>query len=774
MSLFHYYVVELDLPEVSGTCTINGNPGFSTPLSCTDQNSPTIVTKTHKFTDTNLILPESDVYKCISKVSETPPQLKSGNGVASRATCNITLRDFTGDPNLSSPALTANPELKNKGQFFGKLKARNILSNKPIRVLYYESDGYNHTLVRTNHYLLMDFKQSSQSMWVMTCQDVLYKADDENSDFPRIVTGTLQNDITEATTSISMDADIADWTPYDDFTAVVAGDLLMITNATGTSSSVTLTVVRAENITLGARTILNVPATHSAGDEVFRGRKFISADPYDVLVKVFEDADLTTDDYDGPEIQSELAEWLPNMLGSVDAIFYEHEDTTTFLDDFCASFMLDIWTDTSIGKVVLRATSPWNTTVATLTEGVEIKYGSISFDENYDLFYSRAFLQYDKRRLTESDDDANYFRSSLAYDTSLEGASYYGTEKVKDLGYSIILSNKTSNIEAADLTTVRYAQRFSNRPEDGTFSIDEKSLTFKLGDVVELITDSKQDFYGAPATAVRVQVTKITPTKDAGRSYKVSFVTYNPFIGGTSGTDLIVNSEYDNNLYTIAGGPVAPGTFTFIFSREYYGQNTLNQAITAGSFPSGSVINLVFIEGSIALAKGGDGAAFDGGNGGTTFYGASGVEVNIYLSGTTPDFGNGTYSADGYLYASGGGGGGEPFSGDQGDNEPGGIHGGGGGAGNKPGAGGEGYYNGRNGDAGTRTAGGAGRSGAGDGGGIGEDGQDSLSYGGDADDFPGGLAGKAIDANGATINIYTNGETSRFINGSGDTPASLS
>lgn len=774
MSLFHYYVIELDLPEVSGTCTINGNPGFSTPLTCTDQNSPTIVTKTHKFTDTSLILPESDIYKCVTNISETTPKLKSGNGVASRATCNITVKDFTGDPNLSSPALTANSALKDKGQFFGKLKARNILSNKPIRVLYYESDGINHTLVKTNHYLLMDLKQSSQSVWVLTCKDVLYKADDENSDWPRIITGTLQSDITEATTSITMDADIAEWTPYDDYTAVVGGDLLMITNATGTSSSVTLTVVRAENITLGARTIINVPSTHSAGDEVFRGRKFIDADPYDVLVKVFEDADLTTDDYDGPGIESELAEWLPNMLGSVDAIFYEHEDTTSFLDDFCASFMLDIWTDTSIGKIVLKATTPWNTTVAVLTEGVEITYGSISFDENYELFYSRAFLQYDKRHLTESDDDANFARSSLAYDTTLEGDNFYGSEKVKDLGKSIILSNKTSNIEAADLTTVRYAQRFSNRPEDGIFEIEEANLNFKLGDVVEVISDSKQDFYGNSSTGVRVQVTKITPVRGTGRKYKVSFVTYNPFIGGSSGTDLQVNSEYDNNLYTIAGGPVSPGTFTFIFSREYYGQNTLSQAITVGSFPSGSVLNLVFTNGSIALAKGGDGGTFDGNNGGTTFYGASGVEVNIYLSGTTPDFGNGTYSADGYLFAPGGGGGGEPFSGDQADNERGGVHAGSGGAGNKPGIGGTGYQNGTDGRDGTRTEGGESRNGAGAGGGIGEDGEDSISYGGEADDFPGGLAGKAIVLNGATVNVYTNGDANRFINGSGDTPTSLS
>ena len=127
--------------------------------------------------------------------------------------------------------------------------------------------------------------------------------------------------------------------------------------------------------------------------------------------------------------------------------------------------MLDMWTDLTTGKIVLKATSPWNTTTAVLREGIEINYGSISVDEDADLYYSRAFLQYDKRKLTESDDDANFARSSLAYDATLEGEYYYNAEKVKDLGKSIVLSNKLSNIETADLTTVRYAQRFSNRPQ---------------------------------------------------------------------------------------------------------------------------------------------------------------------------------------------------------------------------------------------------------------------------------------------------------------------
>lgn len=764
MSLFHYYVVELDLPEVTSACTINGNPGFGTPLTCTDQDNHSIVTKTHKFTDTSLIIGESDVYKCVNRVNETTPMLKSGNGVASTATCTISMRDFTGDPNLSSPALVSNASIKNKGSFFGKLKSRNVLTNKPLRVRYYESDGRTSTLKRTHHYMLVDVKQSANDMWTFTCKDVLYKADDENSDFPKIVIGTLQSDITEGETTINMNADIADWTPYSDYTAVVSGDLMMITDATGTSSSVTLTVVRANTITLGSRTIENEPSTHSAGDEVFRGRKFVNADPYDVLVKVFEDADLTTDNYNASVIQSELDEWLPNLKGSIDAIIYEHEDTTKFLDAFCATLMLDMWTDLTTGKIVIKATSPWNTTTAILREGIEINYGSISVDEDADLYYSRAFLQYDKRKLTESDDDANFARSSLAYDATLEGEYFYNAEKVKDLGKSIVLSNKLSNIETAELTTVRYAQRFSNRPQRIISTVEEKNLNFSLGDVVEIESAVNQDFYGNPNTGVRAQVVKIAPLSSVGRNYKVTAVTYNPYIGGVAGSDLPVNAEFDNNLFTIAGGPVSADTFTFIFSLPFYGQDTLNQAISAGSFPAGSTINLVFLNGSTAIGRGGNG---NGGNGGDTLRGANGVTINIYLSGPTPDFGNGSYNADGYLFAPGGGGGEFEYQQGEDEYEFNYVIGGSGGAGNKPGGAGTGDQDGFPGE---KTEGGRSNGQAGKGGNPGEDGESTNG----AVAFQGGLAGRCLSLNGSTVNIYTNGNVGRFIKGRGDNPSAIS
>ena len=797
MSTYHYYIVELDLPEVNGTCTINGNPGFSTPLTCADQDTYTTTIKTHKFTDTGLVLTESDIYKCVSKIAETTPKLKAGNGVASRATCTITINDFVGDPNMSSPALIDNPSIENQGTFFGKLKSRNIISNKSVRVKYYKQSNSVTTLIQTNYYIATDIKRNGSQRWTITCKDVLFKADDEKSQFPKIVTATLNADITSGQTSVVINADIADWTDYDDYTAVIGNDLLMITNATGSSTSVTLTTVRSFQITLGSRIIINTPDEHSAGDQVFRARKFINADLFDVIEKVFEDSDISTSEYDGTEIESELDTWIPNVAGSIDAIIYEPTESTKFLDSICSTFMLDIWTDTSVGKIRLKATSPWNTTTSILTEGEQIEYGSISIDEPADLRYSRAFLQYDKRKLTESDEDVNFTRSSLALNRDLEGELFYDEEKVKKLGKSIILSNKTSNIETADLTTVRHAQRFSNRPQIIKFNIEESDINFKLADVIEINTADNQDFYGNPKQSVRAQVTQITPKYSIGRTYTVRAITYNPFIGGISGTDISVNNDRDVNLFSTAGGPVSSGTYTFIFDKACYGQNSLAQAITTGSFPSGSTLNLVFVSGSTAVGAGGKGAEapiaigspMNGYKGGNTLVCVSGLTINIYLSGTTPDFGNGTYTANGYLYAAGGGGasgGKDAFD----PSDPGAGYdldraAGGGGAGCNFGTAGTGTGTAQPSPVittaptdGTQTLGGLGASVTGgdidtfggDGGDVGLGGGNAT--GGDQTGT-GGAAGKALILNTSTLNIFTNGNTSRFVQGAGDAPTSI-
>jgi hypothetical protein len=266
-----------------------------------------------------------------------------------------------------------------------------------------------------------------------------------------------------------------------------------------------------------------------------------------------------------------------------------------------------------------------------------------------------------------------------------------------------------------------------------------------------------------------------------GRRYKISTVTYNPFVGGVDGQDYNVTSVSDVNLFTESGGVVTAGTYNFILDGQAFGQNQLAQAITTGSFPSGSVINVVCLNGAIIVGRGGNGGngtdegtesnRTGGGAGGLALKGTSAVTVNVYLNGNTGDLGNGSYSANGYLYAPGGGGGGGGGTGAQ--TSAGG--GGGGGAGffnSTGGRGGDGTPDGGDGDNGQNTSAGLGgpaSSPGGNGGALGSAGQAGSTI-----RASGGAAGSALDINGGTINILTSGVTSRFIKGAGDNPSAIS
>lgn len=788
---YHYYIIELTLPVITGACTINGNPGYGTPLTCVDQSETyTPVDYIYKFSDANLILDESGIFRCVKSVSETTPKLKAGNGVASRATATIQLADFIGDPNPDCLAITdptsGNPAILNQGTFFGKLKARNIITNKYVNVKYYKRDESGDSLVSTHNYIATDLKQGNAGNWSLICKDILYKADDTKSQFPKINNNSLNGSVPRGNGGsghiIDINGDLSEWDATK-HVAIVGDEIMLVTAVNATS----LTVTRGDTITLGSRTITNNRTEHDNGDEVFRGRKFVNADLYDVIEAVFLDAGLLPSQIDTVGMQADLDVWLDSVAGDIDCIFYEPSETASVLDKICQTFLLDIWTDTSAGKVTLKATSPWDNPTAKLVDGIEIIYNTMKVDEPESLQYSRAFIQYDKRRLTSNDDDVNFTRGSLAFNGDYEGDLFYGEEKVKRLPKSIILSNKNSNIDSAQLTVNRYAQRFSYRPKMFKFDIEEQNLNFNLADVVVIETDENQYYNGLAKSQENAQITSIIPKYNNGRYYSIEATTYNAFAGGIIGTDFNVPPGLDlNSLFVTAGGPSGVvDTFTFIFDGQY-GQGINAQTLAVGNFAAGSIVNIILINDAIITARGGDGGygqdsdpnGFQGSaglDGGTTLVCTSGVTTNIYLGGTVS-----TYTASGRLYAPGGGGGGGRSSYTVID--PGtfyGVGGGGGGAGagypsgaiGLGGAGEDGGADGEDGQVASIIEGGAGGLGGrtphgGDGGDSGND--------GDAGYIGAGTAGKALILNGATVNIYTDGNIARFKQGSGDAPNSIS
>lgn len=796
--MIEYYLVEWVLPTTSGTCDLGTGKGYGTPITCDPDTAGTFVDTTYTFTDTIEILPVAG-FRAVRSISETTVELKAGLGLGTRATVSIVFDDFTGaDPNPDSEALVATPSIKDKSTFFNKLNQRHYLTNKPIFVTRFSVDPVTRIKVfeEKNAYLSQTFKRNSNGTWSLTCKDAMYRADKTKSQYPNPVNARLTGDITDTETSVIIDGDIADWNNTD-YVAIISGDILLITDATGNSTSVTLTCQRLTTITLGTsnqRDIENTPSEHKEGDEVFRGRLFEDAQIADVLVDIFADMGLDSSLWDYTEINDELQTWIASPV--INTIFYETEDTTDVLDRICSTYLIDVWFDTLStvsypnGQIKVKATSPWAETTGTLEEGVNYNYNSIIINEPESKQFSRAYLQYNKRRLTQNDDDVNFSNSSLAINSSVEASDRAGEVTTKKLAKSKILGGTNNDIQVADLTASRFVQRFSEKPRVYTLTGTRETIEgINLGDVVNVLGESIVDAGGDPLQENRAQLINIKPDRDsvAGINYVLKLLTYDPFAGAVAGEPITVVSDTNINLFTQANGPTVAGEYVFIFDGNQLYESDQGQTVTTGTWPDSSTIHIVLQNGADFRAKGGVGGKGessssgapasdneDGGNGGIVFFSESvntNLTVNIYLDGVRNVDGN-NYICDGNLIAPGGGGAGGDSQGPIGPGQayfPGG--GGGGGAGRPSGAGGlGGTGGGENGVDGTIDLGGVGGEvGTPKEGGTGGD---TETKGDDTLTKVGGDSGKGLSfTTGTTVNVYgTN--ASNFKNGSGTTPSS--
>ena len=767
----HFTVVEIDLPSVSGECTISGGPGYGTPLSC-DQPSNSI--KTYKFTTNDApLLPESGIYRYIKSISETPAKLQSGKGLASRSTCSITFIDFEGkDPNPFSPAVLDG--LANEGTFFGKLDARNILANRDMRIKNYrvEPDG-SIDLVNgseTRYYLTNTFDRSGNTQWKLNGKDELSKINIGDAVWPLPLEGFIRQDVNETTQSIPVDAAVN----------YIVGDVIRVgeefmsvssVSGIGTGSAVLTVQNRGLDIVRGQVLTKTKNEDHSSGDEVFVCE--ISADERidDLLERVLIDIGVDPSLIPKADWAAEIDEWHPTTR--VNTLWFESESASSVLEKILTYFLIDMWFDLVAREIKISAISVWKDSSVSLSEGNEINFESIKRNKEENLRSTRALVVYDKRFLATSESVENYKKASLFKRPELETSELFGEPKTKLFSFSSIIDKN-----AADLLVQRYVSRYIN-PSSYSWVTPERKLNFVTGDIVDLNTSATVGFDGRPSGATRAQITAVTPKyNDEGREYSVNALVYDPVFADDSEIVISGNVSEINLFIQYAGAPSQPVTLTFVFDGAVAGSsNQATPAIKAGNFPVGSKLIIILANGADLKSKGGDGGNGGGGtydeeaekwflfpsptngkNGGIVFD-ADGVDCDIYFSGATP---SSSYPvADGIIFAPNGGDGGfdpslssPPSSGDN--------------------IGGDGGNGGNGRSVGNKGAGGI-VDAAGEDSENGNDGVDGLESGVNIDfgllglnnNAVGGLPGAGIVDNGGTVTLF--GETSvNYVNGVGD------
>lgn len=781
----HFEVIEIDLPVITGACTIGGSPGFGTPLSCDQTYTGEI--KTYKFTNQNApIVPGALRY--IKSISETTAEIKPGTGLGSRGKLTVTFDDALGDPNIGAPGVT--PDVINTGTFFGKLETRQIIVNKEIRVKLYrvQPDGTidlaGGALTR---FYIADTLNTNGKTWTLSGKDELSAADINEKVWPPAQDGFLRFDINDSVVSIPVDSVV----DYSAAQVVRIGDEFFEVNSVSNNQ----TASAALNVSARGTTILapvsgvqltRVDAdSHSSGDEVFICR--ISDDERidDLVSDVLTDSDVPLARIPTAAWADEIDEWHPTTV--INTLWYKSESTNDVLKQILTDFLVDIVFDPEDRTINMFAISVWKQSQETITEGVEINIDSVRLMPDENIRATRALVVYDKSFLGRPDDTENYSKASRFSDPSLQEIQFFGEHKDK------LFDNSTLLVKAsADLLTQRYVSRFGLKPKTLTWKTPESKLNINVGQVVDYRVFDDQAFDGSPSTNARAQIVSIRPMyKDTGREYQIKAASYEAV--ALDNTEFVITGTVGNglNLFTHAGNPPSAVTLTFVFDGAIVRSSSdIIPSINAGNFAAGSKIILIFANNADGQAKGGDAGRgmsiryeselsiwaaevlSSAGKDGGTIYDANGIDTDIFLSGATPSTNFPT--ALGSIRAPGGGGGGEDapsfltddavgIAGDGGGGGAGidvGLRGGGGSS-DDAGAPGKSEQNGVFGEPGDTIGNG------GEAGGLGAGAGGDWGMPGIAGDKAAGVAGKGIVSGGATVTMFGDTPTN-FINGNGD------
>ena len=765
----HFEVLEIDLPVITGACTIGSSDGYGTPLTCDQLWADEY--KTYYFTNENAPILKSingePIYRSIISIKETATDLKPGKGLSARGSLTVTLSDFTGqDPNASSPGV--DDQVKKQGTYLGKLSGRQIFENKAVRLKLYrvQSDGSIDLQngAQTRHYTANSFKLNvSTGKWSLDCKDVISLANLDEKSWPIAGNSFLRQDIDNAVAAIPVDGD----TDYSGaFTVRVGDEFMRVVSVTDNlqPTAVLNVAIRGLNIIApvsGALLTRTTATDHSAGDEVFICELSDDETIDSLIARILIDSDFDSTLIPYAEWALEVQEWHAN--DKINTLHSESEPVNDALTRILTGFLMDLWFSTTDNLAKLSAISVWKDSTTTLKEGKEINAYSIKKQPKDSIRASRAFVLYDKRNLADDSEATSFKKGSRFSDNTIISPALYGKHKDKIFENNVLLSK-----DSADLLVQRYVSRFKFTPFVRMWQTEERYLTFKTGDVVDLNTTSEQGFDGLPSGDIRAQITKITPkyTK-TGRMYDVSAMTYEAAFNNNS--EIVLDSPLGGvNLYILAGAPSSAVTLTFILSGAYSFGAT---SIRAGNFASGSKLIIILANGFDGQASGGDGGSgqgviydqesglpffFPAGDGkkGGLVYDADGVDSDIYFSGATPS--TAYPAADGYIRAPSGGDGGFDATGSLPLFTSG--NGGDGGDGRSQGTGGSAGLVGEISQQGT-----AGKNGEIDGSGSG------WGNAGANNNAIGGSAGSGIKNSGATVQLFGSTPT-RYINGNGDHP----
>lgn len=529
-----------------GACTATetgDNKCFNTRASCNDTANYTKTTKEYIFSQPSSDLPKGEnIFPVIDgNIMKAGTSTTAGSGLGKRAVVTINLKDFPHsdrqgvDPYFSERTYNA----VEQGTFWGKFLKRNpYYEGRTLKVYYgYIGETFSWSDFEVQEYDIIDIEGPTNSKVKITAKDVLVRTYDRKSQYPELSTGELLSDITDVATTATLTPSGIGNSEYP-----ASGTLSIGKEAiTFTRSGDTLTLTRAQWGTEAK--------AHKAGDtvqicETFNENIITALDRILTTGAGLPSAYIPTTAW---EAERDL--WMSNA--TVYGILMKPESIEKVIGEWSESFMFDIWWNATDQQVDIKALSPEPSGVAvnTLTEGANIKQGSLKVERKSKDRYTEIRVGYNKIDYSEKNDIEQFASWQFAADATRSSTDLYNGNSIK----TILSRWFTAQSNAVGLAG-RLLARFADTPEVITFKLDQKDHgKVAMAGRIEINSWQFQDLTGANEVR-RYQVLEIDEGREQGHDFTVkaltsSFVGRYFFVAPDATPDYSSATEAQKNAY---------------------------------------------------------------------------------------------------------------------------------------------------------------------------------------------------------------------------------
>jgi len=471
---------------------------FNTRATCQDPNNyDGSDVLTLYFCRNRGYIPDDHQYEpYLEKATISAATINPGGGNGSvqalgmRSTLSVSLSDHPHTDVIVDPYVTSRDyDPFERSTFWAKWRARNpYYTNRPIRhnSSYIDPDTGlpDPATIITRTYFMTGFSGPTSSNGVqIQAKDLLSLAANEKAKAPIPNTGKLYAAINSSVGTLTLTPTGVGDLEYGYSGHIrIGSEVMTYTRATGSDD---LTIVRGQEGTAGVE--------HQANDTVQQCLVITSQTPADILEMLLVDyVDIDPVYLDLAQWATETADFLPRLYT---AIITEPTGVTQLINEMCEQMYFTVFWDDRNALLKLRAVRPVEgETVTLLTDSDNLLEDSITWTDKPEELITQVWIRYAQIDPTKQLDElANYAVLDIVSDPSAESLDRNATSKIKEINARWLTQlDGAAAIELGDAILKRY----NHIPRHCAFSVDAKDRDVWLADFVTIDNRNNVDFYG--------------------------------------------------------------------------------------------------------------------------------------------------------------------------------------------------------------------------------------------------------------------------------------